>query len=109
VVITSDHGFIRVRRPTTIHGGREISANLRYKYGGALRVDDRTALILRDPSVFMLPTEHTSSNLAIAFSDYYFIYPTKPKQYERAYKMSYQHGGISLGEMVVPIATLRSR
>ena len=109
VVITSDHGFIRVRRPTTIRGGREISANLRYKYGGALRVDERNALILRDPSVFMLPVGHASDNLAIAFSDYYFIYPTKPKQYERTYKMSYQHGGISLGEMVVPVATLKPR
>lgn len=109
VVITTDHGFIRVRRPTAIYGGREISANLRYKYGGALRVDERTALTLRDPAVFFLPTEHASANLAIAFSDYYFIYPTKPKQYEKTYKMSYQHGGISLGEMVVPVATLRPR
>lgn len=109
VVITTDHGFIRVRRPTSIYGGREISANLRYKYGGALRVDERTALTVRDPSVFMLPAEHSSTNLAIAFSDYYFIYPTKPKQYEKAYKMSYQHGGISLGEMVVPVATLKPR
>ncbi|MEO0082176.1 MAG: response regulator [candidate division WOR-3 bacterium] len=109
VVITSDHGFIRVKRPTVIHGGREISPNLRYKFGGALRVDERTALLLREPAVFALPAEHTSSNIAIAFSDYYFIYPTKLKQYEKTYKMSYQHGGISLGEMVVPVATLRPR
>lgn len=109
VVITSDHGFLRVARPTTIHGGRKMTANLRYKYGGALRVDERHALLIKDPHEYRIPAELGSSQLAIARSDYYFIYPTRPREYERAYKQSYQHGGISLREMVVPVGILKPR
>ncbi|OYD15926.1 hypothetical protein CH330_04165 [candidate division WOR-3 bacterium JGI_Cruoil_03_51_56] len=109
VVITSDHGFIRVRRPTLIYGGREISANLRYKHGAALRTDERKAILLKHPEDFMLPVEHASSRFAIAKSDYYFIYPTKPRQYERTYKYTYQHGGVTLNEMIISLAILKPR
>ncbi len=109
VIITSDHGFVRVRRPTLIYGSREISANLRYKHGGALRVEGRDAILLHDPGDFMLPTEFANTKFAIAKSDYYFIYPTKPREYEKAYKHTFQHGGISLEEMVVPVAMLLPR
>ncbi|MEO0077414.1 MAG: response regulator [candidate division WOR-3 bacterium] len=107
VVVTSDHGFLRVRRPTIIYGSREISANLRYKYGGALRVEERDALLLRQPEKFMLPTEHPGVSYAIARTDCYFIYPTKPREYERTYKHTFQHGGISMEEMIVPLGVLR--
>jgi hypothetical protein len=109
IVITSDHGFIKVNRPTLIYGGREISANLRYKYGGALKIDEKTAILLNQPNDYMLPSEHLGTRFAIAKSDYYFIYPTKPKEYEQAYKYSYQHGGVSLDEMILPIAFLQPR
>lgn len=109
VVMTSDHGFLRVKRPVQIHGGREMSANLRYKHGAALRTDERKVLLLHDPEQFMLPVEHRSDRFAIATSDYYFIYPTKPREYERTYKHTYQHGGISLREMIVPCAVLTPR
>jgi hypothetical protein len=109
VIITSDHGFIRVKRPTLIHGSREISANLRYKHGGALRVEERDAILLHNPADFMLPTEFANIKFAIAKSDHYFIYPTKPREYEKAYKHTFQHGGVSLEEMIVPVATLTPR
>jgi CheY-like chemotaxis protein len=109
VIVTSDHGFIRVRRPTLIHGSREISANLRYKHGGAIRVEGRDALLLHNPETFMLPSEHLGVKFAIAKNDYYFIYPTKPREYEKTYKYTFQHGGISLEELVVPVATLKPR
>jgi len=109
VVITSDHGFLRVRRPTEIHGGRKMSANLRYKHGGAIRVDERKALLLTRPADLMLPVDSATSSFAIARSDYYFIYPTKPREYERTYKNTFQHGGISLPEMIVPVATVRPK
>lgn len=109
VVVSSDHGFLRVRRPVEIYGGRKMSANLRYKYGGAIRVDERKALLLRHPADWMLPVDSESSSFAIARSDHYFIYPTKPREYERTYKHTYQHGGISLWEMMVPVATLRQK
>ncbi|MEO0079181.1 MAG: response regulator [candidate division WOR-3 bacterium] len=109
VVITSDHGFLRVKRPTLIYGSREISANLRYKHGAAIRVDERQALLLNRPEEFMLPVEHGTVKFAIAKSDYYFIYPTKPKEYEKTYKHTFQHGGISLEEMIVPVGLLTPR
>lgn len=109
IIITSDHGFIKVNRPTVIYGGREISTNLRYKYGGALKIDEKTAILLLDPKEYMLPTEHLGVRYAIAKSDYYFIYPTKPKEYEATYKYSYQHGGVSLEEMILPIAFLKPK
>ncbi len=109
LIITSDHGFIKVERPTIITGGREISPNLRYKYGGALKVDPKTAIILNQPEEYMLPAEHLGVRFVIAKSDYYFIYSTKPKEYERTYKNSYQHGGVSMEEMILPVAYLTSQ
>jgi CheY-like chemotaxis protein len=109
VVVTSDHGFIRVKRPTLIHGSREISANLRYKHGPAIRVEERDALLVGNPETYMLPSDHLGTKFAICRNDYYFIYPTKPREYEKTYKYTFQHGGISLEEMVVPIATLKPR
>jgi len=109
VVVTSDHGFLRVKRPTLIYGSREISANLRYKHGAAIRVEGRDAILLNSPETFMLPSDHLGTKFAIAKNDYYFIYPTKPREYEKTYKYTFQHGGISLEEMVVPIATLKPR
>ncbi len=109
VVITSDHGFIQVHRPTLIYGSREISANLRYKHGAALRVNEREALLLNRPEDYFLPIEHPGLKFAIAKSDYYFIYPTKPREYEKTYKWTFQHGGISLEEMIVPLVLLMPR
>ncbi|MBM3314781.1 bifunctional response regulator/alkaline phosphatase family protein [candidate division WOR-3 bacterium] len=109
VVVTSDHGFVRVRRPTIIHGSREISANLRYKHGGAIRVEERDALLIHRPEEYSLPAEHGTVKYALARSDYYFIYPTKPREYEKTYKYTFQHGGLSLEEMVVPLSVLKPR
>jgi len=109
IIITSDHGFIKVNRPTLVYGGKEISANLRYKYGGALKIDEKTAILLDQPADYMLPVEHLGTRFAIAKSDYYFIYPTKPKEYEQTYKYSYQHGGVSMDEMILPVAFLSPR
>lgn len=109
ITISSDHGFIKVSHPLIIYGGREISANLRYKYGGALRSDERNAILLSNPEEFMLPAEHLGTRFAIAKSDYYFIYPTKPKEYEKTYKYTYQHGGVSLEEMILPVGILKPK
>jgi DNA-binding response OmpR family regulator len=109
IVLTTDHGFIRVRRPTIIYGGREISPNLRYKYGPALRVDKKNAFLLNNPGDICLPSEDPSVRFAIAKEDYYFIYPTKPTEYEREFKYTFQHGGISTEEMILPIGVMKSR
>ncbi|UCG29684.1 MAG: response regulator [candidate division WOR-3 bacterium] len=109
LILTTDHGFIRVRRPTIIYGGREISPNLRYKYGPALRVDKKNALLLNNPGDICLPSEDPSVRFAIAKEDYYFIYPTKPTEYEREFKYTFQHGGISTEETILPVGVLKPR
>lgn len=103
VVLTSDHGFLRVERPTIIKGGRDISANLRYKYGPALTVDPKDAVNLSNPHKYKLPGFQRPTNFVIAKRDCYFIYPTKPKEYEAQYKHTLQHGGISPEEMILPL------
>jgi len=108
-ILTSDHGFIRVRRPTIVYGGRSISPNLRYKYGPALRVDKKTAMLLNNPGDLYLPSEDASVRFAIAKENYYFIYPTKPTEYEKEFKFTFQHGGISMDEMILPIITMTPR
>lgn len=109
IVLTTDHGFIRVRRPTIIYGGRSISPNLRYKYGPALRVDKKTALLLNNPGEIYLPSDDPSVRFAIAKEDYYFIYPTKPTEYEKEFKFTFQHGGISMEEMILPFVLMNPR
>ncbi|NLI98319.1 bifunctional response regulator/alkaline phosphatase family protein [bacterium] len=109
VVLTTDHGFLRVEHPTIIKGGREISANLRYKYGPALTVDPKDAVNLSDPRVYKLPGFSRQTNFVIAKRDSYFIYPTKPKEYEAQYKHTLQHGGISPEEMILPLGIFTPR
>uniref|UniRef100_A0A7C4XA00 Response regulator n=1 Tax=candidate division WOR-3 bacterium TaxID=2052148 RepID=A0A7C4XA00_UNCW3 len=109
IILTSDHGFIHVRKPTIVYGGREISPNLRYKYGPALRVDEKSALVLNNPGEFYLPAENPSIRFVIAREDYYFIYPTKPTEYEKEFKYTFQHGGISMEEMILPIGFLKPK
>lgn len=109
VILTSDHGFIRVKKPVLVYGGREISSNLRYKYGPALRSDSRGAIVLDNPSDFMLPSDNVSVRFLLAREDYYFIYPTKPSEYEKEFKYTLQHGGISMEEMILPFGVLKAR
>jgi hypothetical protein len=109
LILTTDHGFIHVRRPTIVYGGREISPNLRYKYGPALRVDERAALASNNPGELFLPAENASVRFIIAKEDYYFIYPTKPTEYEKEFKYTFQHGGISMEEMILPFGVLQHR
>ncbi len=102
VFLTTDHGFIKVKKPLIIHGGRIISRNLRYKYGNSLKANKKGCIILHNPSEFFLPVPQRGMRFAIAKENYYFIYPTKPKEYEIEYKFTYQHGGISPDEMILP-------
>jgi len=108
VVVTSDHGFIVGRKGTPLYGGRNISPNLRFKFGHNLKCDRRAALLIRDPSRFKLPS--LSGKLyVIAKEDYYFLYPPHFSEYDKRYKFMFHHGGISMEEMILPVVTLRPR
>lgn len=109
VVLTTDHGCVMSTRATVAHGNRETSTNLRYKYGKHLRCDPRHALYIADPNVYRLPHLGMGTTYIISREDYYFVYPTKFNEYQRYYANSFQHGGISLEEMVLPVAVLNGK
>lgn len=109
IVITSDHGAVRALRDTKVYGDKDTSTNLRYKYGRNLKADDASALFIHDPEEFMLPSPNLVNNYIIAKEDYYFVYPTNYHRYQNRYRDTFLHGGASMEEMILPIATLRPR
>ncbi len=109
VLITSDHGSVRGLRGAKVIGDHETSTNLRYKYGKSLKVDPRHAIIIKDPKTYKLPAKGINSNYLIAKEDYYFVYPTNYHYYLNYFRDSLQHGGVSMEEMILPIATLEPK
>jgi CheY-like chemotaxis protein len=109
VVITTDHGAVLGRRAALVYGNRDTSSSLRYKFGLNLNCDSKQAVILRKPMDFMLPDDGINKNYVLAREDFYFVYPTRFHEFERQYRGSLQHGGISVEEMILPIVTLTPR
>ena len=109
MVITTDHGAVRARQATLVHGDRQTSTSLRYKHGRNLRCEEKDALRIDDPEKYGLPPSGLGANYIIAREDYFFVYPTKFNEYSRQYRDSFQHGGISLEEMILPVAPLIPR
>jgi len=109
VIITTDHGSILGARASLVHGNRDTSTNLRYKFGENINGDPRQTLLIRKPLDFKLPSESPSKNYILAKENYYFVYPTKFHEYERQYLGTFQHGGISLEEMIIPCVTMTAR
>ena len=106
VVITTDHGSVQVRKAAKVKAKREASTNVRYKYGDNLTVDARAAFIMKNPREYGLPQEGPIQNYICAKEYHYFVYPTNYHEYERQYRGSFQHGGISMEEMIIPCTTL---
>jgi CheY-like chemotaxis protein len=109
VVVTTDHGSQFCRRATKIRGNRDASNNVRYKFGDNLTVDDKKVLLIKKPERYRLPSNSPIETYAITTENYYLVYPTNYHDYERLYRDSFQHGGISLAEMICPLTVLRPR
>ena len=109
VVVTSDHGAVLSRRSALVYGNRETSTNLRFKFGANLAADSKYAVFVKEPARYRLPADSMNKNYIIAKEDFYFVYPTNFHEYENKYRFSFQHGGISLEEMILPTATLVPR
>lgn len=109
IVITSDHGAVRALRDTKVYGDRDTSTSLRYKFGRNLNADKDTTIVVEDPEAYMLPSPGLVNNYIIAKEDYYFVYPTNYHRYQNRYKDTFLHGGASMEEMILPIATLRPK
>jgi CheY-like chemotaxis protein len=109
IILTTDHGSVRCLRGSKVIGDREASTNLRYKYGRNLKIDDRQAVFVKNPGDYQLPRGGVTTNYILAKEDYYFVYPTDYHKYLNQYRDSFQHGGISLEEMILPIIKLTPR
>lgn len=110
VVVTTDHGSILCERPVTVYARRDATSNLRYKFGQDLRAEQPQAVFgVNDEAALRFPPGRLATNYLIALEDYFFVYPTKLREYQARYRGSFLHGGASPEEMILPVATLRPR
>jgi len=109
ILLTSDHGSVRSLRGTRVIGDRETSTNLRYKFGRNLKADSKHAIFVKNPRDYKLPQRNFNLNYIIAKEDFYFVYPTNYHKYLAYYRDSFQHGGVSLEEMILPLVKLQPR
>lgn len=106
LVMTSDHGSIKVGKGVLVGADRETSTGIRYKMGRSLNCNEKHALIVRRPAEYRLPELVHQTNYLIAKDDAYFLYPNQQHKYEYKLKNSFQHGGISMDELLVPLVTM---
>ncbi len=109
VIITSDHGSIRITNPVRIKGDRETSVNLRYKVGRNLEYNSKEVFSVRNPGDIFLPKVNITSSFVFCRQNDFFVYPNNFNQYVAYYKNTIQHGGISMEEMMVPYAVLQPK
>ncbi|HRR09568.1 MAG TPA: response regulator [Rhodothermales bacterium] len=109
IIVTSDHGAVRSLHDTKVIGDRSTSTSLRYKHGRNLKADTRHAIFIKDPKRYGLPQGGINTNYIIAKEDYYFVYPTNYHHYQHQYWDTFQHGGASLQEMILPVIRMKPK
>ena len=109
VIVTTDHGSIRCTKPVKIVGDRNTNTNLRYKLGKSLAYDAKDLFVIKDPSKAQLPSPNLSTSYVFATGDSFFAYPNNYNYYVSYYRDTFQHGGISMEEMIVPLITMKGK
>lgn len=109
VIITTDHGTVKVKTPSKCVGDRQTTTNLRYKHGKNLQFEDKDVLAFRDPRLAGLPRPNVSSAFIFAKGDVFLCYPNNYNYYVNYYRNTFQHGGVSLEEMIIPVIRLQSK
>jgi hypothetical protein len=109
VIVTTDHGSTLCTRGTIAHGKRDTSTNLRYKYGDNLNCNPKEALLIKNPDRYRLPSFSVATTYIVAREDFYFVYPNRYHEFQRQFHNSFQHGGITMDEIVLPIAILKPK
>jgi len=109
IIITTDHGSIKVTAPSRLLGDKEISTNLRYKQGKALQYERKDVYEVKDPARIYLPRINVSTSYVFAKESKYFVYPNNYNQFVSFYKNTFQHGGISMEENLIPFIYLEAK
>jgi CheY-like chemotaxis protein len=109
LIVATDHGSVRVNRPSKVVGDKQTTANLRYKHGRNLNYDPKEVLAFRDPRQAGLPVPNVNSSFIFAKEDGYLCYPNNYNHFVNYYRNTFQHGGVSLEEMIIPIVRMTSK
>ena len=109
LILTTDHGTINVKNPSKVIGDKQTSLNLRYKTGKSLTYEDKDVLAATNPKSIHLPSINMSSSFIFAKGDLFFAYPNNYNHYVSYYRNTFQHGGVSMEEMIIPFAVLSPR
>ena len=109
IVLTTDHGSIRASRPIKIVGDRNTNTNLRYKLGKNLNYTSKEVFTIKEPHKAQLPSPNLSTSYVFATGDTFFAYPNNYNYYVSYYKDTFQHGGISMEEMLIPLITMKKK
>ncbi|WP_136481099.1 T9SS response regulator signal transducer PorX [Cognatitamlana onchidii] len=109
LILTTDHGTINVKNPSKVIGDKDTSLNLRYKTGRSLTYEKKDVLVSKEPKELHLPSINMSSSYIFAKSDLFFAYPNNYNHYVSYYRNTYQHGGVSLEEMIIPFVVFNPK
>ncbi len=106
LIITTDHGSIKVSDPVKILGDRNVNSNLRYKFGKSLAYEEREVFEMKNPEEYYLPKVNVSTRFVFTRNDEFFAYPNNYNYYAKYYRNTFQHGGLSMEEILIPFVTL---
>ncbi len=109
VVITTDHGSIKVNRASQVIGDKDTTLTVRYKEGKNLSCNEKQAFFIKEPQEYGLPAKNIVDNYIFAKDDYYFVYPNSYHTYQKKYNGTFQHGGVSMQEMILPVSVGRAK
>lgn len=109
LILTTDHGTINVKNPSKVIGDKQTSLNLRYKTGKSLTYEEKDVLAAPNPKTIHLPAINMSSSFIFAKGDLFFAYPNNYNHYVSYYRNTFQHGGVSMEEMIIPFTVLSPR
>ncbi len=109
IILATDHGSVRVKTPYKVVGDKQTTTNLRYKHGRNLNYEPKEVLAFRDPKEAGLPVPTINSSFIFAKGDGFLCYPNNYNYYANYYRNSFQHGGVSMEEMIVPVIKMTGK
>lgn len=109
LILSTDHGSVRVNTPCKVIGDKQTTANLRYKHGRNLNYEDRDVFAVKDPKEAGLPSPTVNSSFIFAKENGYLCFPNNYNHYVNYYRNTFQHGGISLEEMIIPVIRMQTK